>query len=101
MYGLDGTTYQQLLRCQNGACALCGKAVSPTLVSETRPPDIDHDHMTGAVRGLLCHSCNLRLGHLERALRNGASLVKRDLEFEARAMVYLARNEPSLRSPRP
>jgi hypothetical protein len=44
---------------------------------------VDHDHNTGAVRGLLCHSCNTGLGHL------GDSV-----ETLARALDYL-QNCPS------
>jgi len=38
---------------QDGRCAMC----------PARASDTDHDHKTGLVRGLLCHSCNLCEGH--------------------------------------
>ncbi len=43
--------------CFNG-CAICGT---------DRPLEIDHDHSVGckAVRGRLCHSCNIILGLVE------------------------------------
>jgi hypothetical protein len=44
--------YAAMLERQHGVCAICGNP------PKTRRLDIDHDHRTGAVRGLLCHRCN-------------------------------------------
>jgi ferric-dicitrate binding protein FerR (iron transport regulator) len=56
-YGPEAVSaYHRLLREQDGKCAICR-------VSESRRKlDLDHDHATGMVRGLLCNSCNLGLG---------------------------------------
>jgi hypothetical protein len=40
---------------QMGLCAICGHAPIGSF-------HIDHDHVTGRVRGLLCRNCNLALG---------------------------------------
>lgn len=51
-YGLSGDDYDALLALQGGRCAVCRvKPKSKRLV-------VDHDHKTGAVRGLLCARCN-------------------------------------------
>jgi len=47
--------YDALLLSQGGVCPICGKPLP-------FPADVDHDHMTGRARGLLCHRCNLTLG---------------------------------------
>jgi hypothetical protein len=69
-YGLTVEEYDRLLAAQGGGCALCGSAERLA---------IDHDHDTGAVRGLLCHACNTGIGLLrddpERALRAAAYLL--------------------------
>lgn len=56
-YGLGLIEYNQLLAFQGGGCAICGK----TREQEGRHLAVDHDHITGAVRGLLCCKCNHRL----------------------------------------
>jgi hypothetical protein len=46
---------------QNGNCAICKR---PPRASRTLA--IDHNHTTGKIRGLLCGTCNTRLGFLEK-----------------------------------
>jgi hypothetical protein len=41
-----------MLAAQGGGCAICGAP------PKTRRLHVDHDHKTGAVRGLLCYRCN-------------------------------------------
>lgn len=44
-----------MLTAQGGGCAICGAK------PKTRRLHVDHDHASGAVRGLLCHRCNRAL----------------------------------------
>lgn len=51
-YGLSPADYDRLLALQGGRCAICrGRPKSKRLA-------VDHDHGSGAVRGLLCSRCN-------------------------------------------
>ena len=58
-YGMTLEEFDEMLAAQDGVCAVCGD-----------PPrggkrlHVDHDHSTGAVRGLLHGSCNRALGLL-------------------------------------
>jgi hypothetical protein len=61
-YGLDYETYERLLAFQGGRCYVCGQ------VPRAKRLAVDHDHETGAVRGLLCANdefgCNVSLRRL-------------------------------------
>lgn len=68
-YGLEKGEYDFILQQQNGACAICGTG-DP---GKRKTFAVDHDHKTGVVRGLLCFSCNVGLGHFKddtKALSN-------------------------------
>jgi hypothetical protein len=54
LYGLKVAEYNRLFSIQNGRCAICGKHQSEL----KRRLDVDHDHHTDEVRGLLCNCCN-------------------------------------------
>lgn len=75
-YGLTEADFDRMLEDQQGRCAIC------------RSPDpayrnwcVDHDHSSGAVRGLLCRDCNTGLG-----------LFKDNTEFLRQAIAYLDRS---------
>jgi hypothetical protein len=36
----------------------------------------DHDHATGVVRGILCHRCNLAIGHVQDSVATLKSMVE-------------------------
>ena len=66
-YGLTSDMFASLLESQFGACAICAGPPHPVVRNVKRQgvvPQfvVDHDHSTGAIRGLLCHSCNSMLG---------------------------------------
>ena len=52
-YGISREQVEALHHEQDGRCAICHDPVH--LV-------VDHDHVTGTVRGLICHACNKGLG---------------------------------------
>lgn len=52
--------YDELFYEQGGGCAICGSEESGR--STTDWLHVDHDHVTGEIRGLLCNRCNVGLG---------------------------------------
>ena len=65
---------------QGGKCAICEKE-KPLNRHAKLPFHVDHDHVTGKVRGLLCAACNLGLG-----------MLKDRIESFDNAKAYLARS---------
>jgi len=71
-YNLTPEDFKEILQSQNNTCAICKKAFTAT-------PHIDHDHRSGDVRGLLCRSCNIGIGHFEddtERLKNAISYLE-------------------------
>lgn len=62
--------YWKLSKMQDNKCALCG------LASVKRGLALDHDHETGAIRGLLCFNCNKSLGWFEKIFKDQTKLAK-------------------------
>ena len=85
-FGISLERYDELFRRQNGLCAICGKNEQAIrslkgsgLARGKKSLAVDHSHKTGLIRGLLCHRCNIGLGHLDE-----------NPVFLARAIAYLA-----------
>lgn len=60
-YGIGLAEYEAMLVFQGGRCGVC-RATSADSVN--RHLHVDHDHETGAIRGLLCSHCNRALGNV-------------------------------------
>jgi len=73
-YGITQERYDELLRAQKGCCAICG-ARSPG--SNRKVFNVDHNHRTGAVRGLLCGFCNRGIGNF----KDSALLLKSAFKY--------------------
>ena len=61
-YGITEQVWDHMLARQGGRCAVC-RTDTPGGRGESW--HIDHDHVTGQVRGLLCQRCNVAIGMLE------------------------------------
>lgn len=72
-YGLTEHEYVAMHEGQGGVCAICSRPETKKhRDGSTLRLSIDHDHVTGEVRGLLCQKCNVGLGSFED---NQASLL--------------------------
>jgi Recombination endonuclease VII len=69
-YGLTQEQFQVMQAAQNSTCPICAQPF-------TKQPAIDHDHATGAVRGLLCRQCNAGIG----SLRDSPANLQRAIEY--------------------
>lgn len=64
-YGLSLEGYEALLAEQGGVCAICKLPETSERLNKVRRLCIDHDHETGAIRGLLCNRCNRVIGLMD------------------------------------
>lgn len=70
-YGLTIVEFDAMCRAQNNLCAICGNpetAKSP-VTGSPRAMTVDHDHVSGKIRGLLCSTCNSGIGYFKDDLR--------------------------------
>jgi hypothetical protein len=58
-YGITLKQYEQLLVSQGGGCAICRKPPGKKQLA------VDHCHVSGRVRALLCPACNRAIGYYE------------------------------------
>lgn len=83
-YNLSFAKYTQLVSLANQiGCFNCHGEHDIIIIRDTFILDhyvIDHDHVTGLVRGLLCTSCNMAVGQFKddpESMRNAANYIER------------------------
>ena len=75
-YGIGAAEVEQMLEAQRWTCLVC------EVLLTVKTAHVDHDHITGAVRGILCFNCNGGLGQFKdnpTALRRAALYVELSL----------------------
>jgi len=70
-HGLTWDDHQAMLAQQHFACLICLRSQDEVSLG------IDHDHVTGKVRGLLCRACNSALGQF----RDDAVVLRRAADY--------------------
>jgi hypothetical protein len=58
-FGISADDVDAMLEAQGGGCAICGER--PARLASLH---VDHCHVTGRIRGLLCLNCNQGIGKL-------------------------------------
>jgi hypothetical protein len=82
-YGITYDDYVQMLKAQNGVCAICGKA------EEKKRLAVDHCHNTGKIRGLLCGMCNTAIGKLN----DDVQLLRKAIQYLEKAWLQARHKE--------
>lgn len=80
-YGITLDEYNSLLESQGGVCKICGGKDSRVWKDgrkQLAPLCVDHNHISGKVRGLLCNKCNVAI-----------ALAKDSVDILASAIRYL------------
>jgi len=73
-YNISLDSYRILLESQSGKCAIC---YNENDNKRHKYLCVDHNHDTGKVRGLLCHSCNATIGYAKESV----STLKKSIEY--------------------
>ena len=81
-FGIDLGQYQEMFVAQKGVCAICEQKETRTRNGKVKWLAVDHDHVTGANRELLCTDCNVMIGH-----------AKEDINTLIRAIAYLRKHK--------
>lgn len=78
-YSMSIEEYNNKLKRQKGVCAICGEPETKIYKSSGRlhQLSVDHNHITGENRGLLCDSCNKAIG----LFKENVEILKRAIEY--------------------
>lgn len=79
LYGITIEDYQVMMVKQGGVCKICNKPETAMLKGRVKLLAVDHCHVTGKIRGLLCADCNRALGMFKdnpAVLRNAAKYLE-------------------------
>lgn len=92
-YGVTREQYDAMYVSQGGVCAICGAL--PYHDKRQKKLNVDHDHATGHVRGLLCGRCNRAIGLMlddQDRLLNASNYIAAHKAKESANVISIERN---------
>lgn len=87
-HNITAEHFQKIHEKQDGKCLICNLVIAV----DDRQWCIDHDHVTGDIRGLLCRSCNCGLGNFHdspKLLRAAIRYLQQRSLFDMRDIANL------------
>lgn len=75
-FGITREQYDEMLAKQSGGCAIC-RQTEIEASGRDRLLSVDHRHSDSEIRGLLCHGCNVSIGHFN----DDPALLRRAAEY--------------------
>jgi hypothetical protein len=93
-YGVSAAAVEAMIVAQGGVCAICG---GPD------PVHVDHDHVTGRIRGVLCFNCNGGLGQFKddiSSLRVAIAYLERSAADSSLSVIPVREDGRRRRQPR-
>lgn len=83
LFNITSDEYDRILAFQGGGCAICGQ------IAKNYALNVDHDHKTGLIRGLVCWIHNQAIG----LFRDSPELLKRAVSYLERPPAVTALGE--------
>ena len=80
-YAITYDDLVSMLDNQRGCCDSCGHSL--IFPDSLQNYHVDHSHLTGEVRSLLCYKCNIAFGLLEEDSRRIEGLLKYSLRYDS------------------
>lgn len=93
-YGVTRAEFDARVEAQGSRCAICG-----TSDHGSKEWHLDHNHSTGAPRGLLCFQCNVGLGRFGDSVERLQSAVEYLQKWHQNTPVRIPVESPSLPTP--
>ena len=80
-FRLSKNDYEMMLDAQGGVCAICKQPEKQKRNNVIKFLGVDHNHISGKIRGILCADCNLGLGKFKdnpEMLRRALAYLEKD-----------------------
>ncbi len=81
-YGITYSDFQSMLQTQDYKCKICNCELDLQTLG-AKAACVDHNHVTGKVRSILCRNCNTAIGHAKESVEILENMINYIKEYNA------------------